>query len=221
MADDDNERRTRCSATTAQGTRCRKMALPGSSKCAHHSFKVPGRPTKLTADLTDRILDAVLAGAYLETSAQAVGISKSALHNWLRRGEELEALAREHMEPDAPETEIYDRTDPAEWIYLDFLHSLKSAEAYSEIDLLQRVRGAGLGWQAFATILERRFPDRWGRRKVLDHTFKGELDERRRVEIIVPDDGPRASAVARILASSGSLDEADLENTHEEEDPNA
>lgn len=212
MADDDAERRVQCSAITANGTRCRKLALPGATKCAHHSFRVPGRPSKLTAELIERILDPVLAGAYLEVAAQAVGVSRGSLYGWKRRAEDLEAAAREHMTADDAETRVYDLTPPEQWVYLDFLHALKSAEAYSEIDLLGRVRSAGLGWQAFATILERRFPDRWGRRKVLDHTFRGELEEKRTVEIVVPDDS-RAHQIARMLAASGSLDEADSENT--------
>lgn len=209
MADDDAERKVQCAAITAAGTRCRKTALPGTSRCSHHSFKVPGRPSKLTPELVERILDSVLGGAYFETAAQAAGVNKTTLYRWLRRADDLEAAAAEHTDSDAEFVDVYAHTDPAHWVYLDFRHALKSAEAYVETDLLGRARGAGLGWQAFMTILERRFPDRWGRRKVLDHTFAAGLEERRKVELIVPEDQPRALKVAELLATAGALDEDD------------
>lgn len=204
---DDGERIVQCSATTGAGTRCRKRALPGSSRCAHHSFAVPGRPTKLTPELTARILDGVLGGNYLEPSAQLAGVSKATLYRWLRRAEDLEARALELVDDDDPNVDVYTYTDPAEWVYLDFRHALKSAEAYAETVLLERVRGGGFGWQAFMTILERRHPTRWGRRQALDHTIVNELEKRASVDLVAPDEPERRAGVAAILASAGALDE--------------
>lgn len=207
----DEERIARCAAITASGKRCRKNALPGSSRCHHHTFSIPGRPTKLTAELQERILDAILGGAYLETAAQAAGINKSQLYRWLRRAEDLEAVALEQaVADDAGEPDVYSQTDVDEWIYLDFRHALKSAEAFAEVGLLERVRGAGLGWQAFMTVLERRFPERWGRRAVLDHTVKGELESRSKVDLVIPADRDRVLAVAELLEVARALDDEDL-----------
>lgn len=204
---DKSERIVRCAAITAAGTRCRKTAQPGTSRCAHHGFSVPGRPTKLDDVVQARIVDAILAGSYLEPAAAMAGVSKATLYRWLRRADEVEAKALEHAEGDVGAVDVYELVDPAEWLYLDFRHALKSAEAYSELGLLERVRGAGEGWQAFMTILERRHPSRWGRRAVLDHTIKGELESRSTVEIVAPDDEARRRAVAAILAGSGALDD--------------
>ena len=207
----DGERVPRCAATTANGSRCSKRALPGASRCKHHSFKVPGRPTKLTAVLQEQILDAVLAGNYIETAAQVAGINKTTLYRWLRRAEDLEAVALEQARGDEPEElDVYAHTDPAEWVYLDFRHALKSAEAFAEVGLLERVRGAGEGWQAFMTVLERRHPERWGRRQALDHHVRGELDSRSKVELIIPAERDRALAVAELLERAGALDADEL-----------
>lgn len=203
MSDDRTERVPRCSATTGKGTRCTKRALPGASRCAHHSWTIPGRPTKLTAELVTQIIDSVLKGAYLETAAQVAGIDKVTLYRWLRRADDVTARALEHAPPG--DVDVYTLVDPAEWVYLDFRHALKAAEAYSEVMLLERVRGAGDGWQAFMTILERRHPARWGRRQVLDHTVKGEVEQRTKVELVVPADEERARGVAAILERAGAL----------------
>lgn len=212
MSKDDPDK-PRCTGRTASGRPCKQPPVPGTTRCWHHSYKVPGRKSKLTPELRDRILDAVLEGNYIETAAQIAGVNKTTLYRWLRRAEDVEAQALELVVEDG--ADFYEHVDPAEWVYLDFRHALKSAEAYSEAELLRMSKSAavaGSSWQAFMTILERRHPDRWGRRKVLDHTIRGELESRSRVELIVPTDGQRAGAVAGILASAGALDDDDEED---------
>lgn len=197
--------RPRCGARTAAGTRCRKWAQEGSDRCAHHGWSgVPGRPSKLTPDVADRIIAAVLEGNYLATAAQAVGVGESTLYRWLQRGADVEARALERAE-DLDAVDLHELTDPAEWAYLDFREALKSAEAYAERELLGIVRQGRQGWQAHMTILERRHPDRWGRRQALDHSIRGELDRRTTVELVIPDDDERTAEVARILAEAGAL----------------
>lgn len=209
MAEDPDK--PKCTGRKADGRPCKAAPLAGTTRCWHHSYKVPGRPRKVTPELTERIVDALLEGNYLETAAAVVGVSKSTLYRWLRKAEELEAIAGEQVvDLDDPlEADVYALTDPAEWAILDFRHAVKSAEAWAEMELVRLAKGAavsGAAWQAFMTILERRHPDRWGRRKVLDHTFKGELEERRTVQLVVPDPGERARAVMELLASAGALE---------------
>lgn len=215
MSKDDPDK-PRCTARTASGRPCQAAPLEGSTRCWHHSYKVPGRPTKLTNDLRDRILDAVLEGNYVETAAQVAGVNKTTLYRWLRRAEDIEARAREHMADD--DEDLYARVDVDEWVYLDFRHAIKSAEAYSEAELLRLAKRFGPlgGWQAFMAVLERRHPTRWGRRKVLDHTIKGELETRGKVELFVPSDQARAAGVAGILAAAGAIDD-DEENTDDQD----
>ncbi len=110
-----------------------------------------GRPSKLTEDVKLAVVAALRRGNYRQTAATLAGISERTLYNWVERGESGE-------EP-----------------YADFLQAMKSAEAESEADLLEEIRGAqpavpgegGRGadlWQAKAWVMERRWPKRWAAR---------------------------------------------------------
>jgi hypothetical protein len=59
----------------------------------------PGRPTRLTQETADRIVEAVEQGAYIKIAAQAAGVGQSTLAAWLARGREA-ASARDRHEPE-------------------------------------------------------------------------------------------------------------------------
>lgn len=222
MADDretyGDDRKRRCSARTRTGARCRKLAAPGSDRCAHHAFGVPGRPRKVDPRITAQVVDALLDGNYLETAAAIVGISKSTLYRWLRKAEELETDALERAaEAEDEEPDVYSYVDPRDWPLLDFRHAVKSAEAWAEAELLRKAARAGLGWQAFMTILERRHPARWGRRKTFDHDDDELRGRGRTAELITPDEDEARLAIARMLEAAGALEDADTENTQPQE----
>jgi hypothetical protein len=126
-----------------------------------------GRPTKLTPDLQERIVEAIRAGAYVETAAALAGVNKTTFYDWLRKGARAKRGA-----------------------YHDFSLAVEEALAQSEADDLAVIEKAGRGyevrrtkavrsedgtvettvetstrfdWQAAAWRLERRFPERWGR----------------------------------------------------------
>jgi AcrR family transcriptional regulator len=208
MSDKDKPKPQRCTARKADGRPCQAAALRGTTRCWHHSFKVPGRPTKLTPELRDRILDAVLEGNYLETAAQVAGINKTTLYRWLRKAEDLEATALEHVTDDDLDdgADLWQHVDPADWVYLNFRHALKSAEAYAETELVRQTLTRGRGWQAAMTVLERRHPARWGRRLDAHVDHSGEVS--RTVEVIAPSDDERALVVAK-LAEAGALEPGD------------
>jgi transposase len=102
-----------------------------------------GRPAKLTPELQNKICDAIRAGNYLETAAAFAGIGKSTFYDWLRRGQRV-----------------------SKGIYHDFSEAVEKALADSEArDVALIAKAAADGqWQAAAWRLERKFPDRWGRR---------------------------------------------------------
>src|SRR5689334_19223685 len=106
--------------------------------------------TRLTPELTTRIVDLVRAGNYIETAAKAAGIHKSTYYSWLRRGEE----AAEAESRDEPVTD-------EEAAFVDFYRQVSQAEGQAEADALAAVREADKGWQAHMTYLERRFANRW------------------------------------------------------------
>ena len=101
-----------------------------------------GRPTKLTPAVQARIVAHLRAGNYIETAAAAAGITKETLYDWLRRG------AAETFGP-----------------HRQFSDAVQEAQAAAETDMVRLVATAAKEqWQAAAWHLERKFPDRWGRR---------------------------------------------------------
>ena len=102
-----------------------------------------GRPSKLTPEAQQKIVQAVASGNYLETAAAYGGITYTTFNNWMNRGE-----ARESK------------------IYIEFFEAVKKAEADAEVLRVARIsKAANEGnWQADAWYLERRYPNRWGKR---------------------------------------------------------
>lgn len=125
-----------------------------------------GRPTKLTPKLQEEICKAIRAGNYIETAAAFAGISKNTLYEWLRRGaREKERLAKN------PRAKIKKSEAP----FVEFSDAVKKALAAAEVrDVMLIGKAAETQWQAAAWRLERRFPERWGRREklALEHTGK-------------------------------------------------
>lgn len=127
----------RCSYQKAKGGRCRNRAAEGSDRCHRHPHRM-GRPTKLSAEVQDKIVSYVRRGNYLETAAAAAGIHKRTLFDWLKRGTTGEAP------------------------YADFLHAVDEANAEAEARDLETVsEHAHSDWRAAAWKLERRRGARW------------------------------------------------------------
>jgi transposase len=131
-----------CAADTKGGKRCRRRPLAGGRYCHAHSGAPVGRPTKLTPRVQERIVRLIEAGSYAEPAARAAGISASTFYSWMERGE---------LEDDG--------------IFREFREAIKRAEAEAEVRAVNVVTGAmPRSWQAAMTFLERKHPDRWGRR---------------------------------------------------------
>lgn len=102
-----------------------------------------GRPGKLTAEVEERIVQAIRAGSYFAVAARAAGVSESTFYRWLARGA---------AEPDGP--------------YAGFRAAVLRAEAESELHAVVAVRRAAReDWRAALALLERRHRERWGRRQ--------------------------------------------------------
>ena len=98
-----------------------------------------GRPTKYTEDLADAIYEAIRLYGHTDTAAAAkYGVRASTVSRWKRENE-------------------------------DFATDLEAARAEFKETILAEIRGATkrdgtLDWRAHAWILERTFPDEYGRR---------------------------------------------------------
>jgi transposase-like protein len=107
--------------------------------------------TKLTPEITEIICQYIEKGNSYETAAQAVGICRPTIYNWMERGEKGE-------EP-----------------FLQFLQSIKKAKAKSEIRHIDVIdKAMEKNWQAAAWWLERSNQSNWGIRteQKIEHTGK-------------------------------------------------
>jgi transposase len=104
-----------------------------------------GRPSDIGDPIiVQQFLDAVAEGNYIETACHLVGLSKVTVYSWIKRGDSGESP--------------FDR----------FANAVKGAEARAEAKMVANVRRASelpQFWAAAATHLERRHPDRWGKRQ--------------------------------------------------------
>lgn len=119
------------------------------------------RKPKISPQIIDIISKGLQAGNYAATVLDYAGVSTSAYYNWLNRGEKeiarLEAL-EEQGETDPKPLE-------SEAPYVDLVDAVKKASAAGEMQAVSLIRNAfNRNWTAAMTFLERRFPDRWGRR---------------------------------------------------------
>ena len=110
-----------------------------------------GRPSKLTPDLFDRLLEQVEKGAYVEVAAQAVGVHKTTLYDWAKQGQkDLEA--------------------GVESLYARVAEELPRRAAILEIELGHQWRKIAMGkektgnWLALSELLARQHPERWGKK---------------------------------------------------------
>lgn len=123
-----------------------------------------GRPTKLTPELQEEMIKVIQAGNYVETACAFVGLSKNTFYDWLKRAaRETERLAKN---PRA-------RMKKSEAPYVEFSDAVKRAQGQAEVrDVLLIAKAAEHVWQAAAWRLERKFPDRWGRRSPHEEVHK-------------------------------------------------
>jgi len=134
------------------------MGGPGSGR----KKRPPGRPTKLTPELTIEIVRLIEMGCYYDTAAAACGISRDTMHRWMRDGARCKT----------PELKV-------------FSDACKRADARAQAAAVERIRKAGADvWQADAWFLERKWPALWGRRQAYDVNMRGG-----EVKIYLPDNG--------------------------------
>ncbi len=105
-----------------------------------------GRPTKChDEDKIERFCKALSDGASLESACTIGGFHYTSLRNWINAAEAGDEK------------------------YLHILDKYKKATAECEHSLIAEIRTAArTQWQAGAWILERKYPEKYGRRNVVD-----------------------------------------------------
>ncbi|KKK75903.1 hypothetical protein LCGC14_2869070, partial [marine sediment metagenome] len=142
-----------------------------------------GRPTLLTSKLIEQVAGLVGKGNYISTACQIVGIGERTYYDWLERASKDES---------------------EESIYSQFSQAIKRAESDAEARRVERIEQAGIGgglirrrttttkdgteildeqyaqpnWLADMTHLERRHPDRWGRKDRTRIDVSGKVEHR-------------------------------------------
>jgi len=123
-----------------------------------------GRKIKLTPALIESIVKKLNVGAYVKYVAQSEGITERLYYMWIERGLKAEKLWEKNKK--IPEAEV---------LFLQFLQSVRQAEANANIVLTTMVFSkGGEDWKAALEMLSRKWPEDWARKDYVD--FKGSID---------------------------------------------
>lgn len=148
------------------------------------------RPTALTKEVHDLIVDAIKLGNYQEHAANAAGITAATFYNWIDRGKrERERLTNPDEKP-----------NPKETVFLEFFEAVEKAKALAiaqNVAVIQRAAATGT-WQAAAWWLERTAQKVYGRKQQLEHS--GNADNPIALSVDVTE---LENKVKRILGSRG------------------
>jgi hypothetical protein len=111
-----------------------------------------GRKSKLTPDLMSKAENLLRAGNYVCVVVDYLNIGKSTWYDWIKQGEKA-----------------------SRGIYRDFYDMVQKAEAVAEVAAVSGIIATGKtgNWQALAWMLERKHPDRWGKREKITQELTG------------------------------------------------
>lgn len=163
--------------------------------------KPKGPPAKITLDRLQQIVAYVSNGLDLTAAAKAVGVHANTIYGWNRRGRlELTRVEDETGEdpyeaipttdPQWPTTQhwtaIPPHFDPVEWAFVVFCVAVEKAQSSFEARALTVIQGAmSQSWQAAAWLLERKYPERYGRAEArLKVTHDGHVDSRVEISVV-------------------------------------
>lgn len=128
----------------------------------------------------DAVVKNLREGAYLETSAAAAGIDRFTLRVWLKKGNR-----EDRRKLDTP--------------YARFARRVRTAQAQAEMDDVRVIRDArSESWQAAAWRLERKYPERYGRKDRTDEKTIDAAVEKRLREML-----DLAQSAANRIATEG------------------
>jgi transposase len=137
-------------------------------------------PTKLTPELQEKILRQLRFGSYVETAAECAGITRKAFYEWMKKGER-------GLKP-----------------YAAFCTAVNHALADAEVrDLATILKASQKDWTAAAWRLERRYPEKYGRRDRM------KLD----AEVQVSNGDELMAKLARLIRGDDSVGKKDSRST--------
>lgn len=154
-------KRPACRKTTKTGAPCRNRALPGSQFCGSHGGGATkcGPPEKIHDHrIVEAIIDSVSKGVTYEIAARAAGIHADTFAEWRRKGRRELQAQNNGAKP-----------DPDLAPYAQLVTDLHDAQGQAEAQIVKWVHAAARDdWRAGIALLERRHPERWGKRDHVD-----------------------------------------------------
>jgi hypothetical protein len=108
--------------------------------------KKMGRPTVISEEKIEKILDCIRKGAYIETAAAFAGVHKSTFYDWLKKGARKQGKIYEH--------------------FSDAVQQAMGESQMFDLNVIHDCAAKG-NWQAAAWRLERKNPKQWGRREFI------------------------------------------------------
>lgn len=118
-----------------------------------------GRPSKLTNETQDKIVQAISAGNYYEAACRYAGIDYRTFRLWMAKGEEARSGK-----------------------FFQFFHAIRQAEARAEVRAVAQWQShMPDSWQASRDFLARRHPQRWMQKE--RHELSGADGEPIEIEI--------------------------------------
>ena len=140
-------------------------------------------PRKLNDGMIQALSEVIAKGNYPSVACQLAGIDWHTLQKWIE-------LGSQELAKDEPDTES---------LYSQLVTALKRAESQAEAELVNVVRESATvkkEWLPAMTFLERRHPDRWGRK---DRT-RVDINEKKsvtitHVEVVLNQGGSQAQVI--------------------------
>lgn len=118
------------------------------------------RKTKLTKNVTEKLVKAIKAGNFIDVAVVYAGISTASYYRWRERADkELTRITK------ALEHNSYAKILRSERKYVEFRDTIDEALSVAEVAAVFTIRSTFPDdWRSAAWYLERRYPDRWGRK---------------------------------------------------------
>lgn len=114
-------------------------------------YKTPGRKSKLTPELINEMEDLVKQGYTFRDCCAVLDINESTFYSWINKANELQE--------DGNKLAVSEKS-----LYLELTKSLKRADTERKNALKQKIeRHGNKQWQALAWILERSYPQEFGK----------------------------------------------------------
>lgn len=153
-----------------------------------------GRPRVFLDEAKQKgLLDALSAGAPPEIACNYAGASERTFHRLMRRHEDRLTIAEAaSMAAHGSEERWLEFVAPEDQAEAIFCQSIKRTISAFVVRQLLKVEKGGANWQSKAWLLERRYPEKFGRKYSGGPNEPGDPDDpskTRRVHVYVPNNG--------------------------------